>query len=256
MGILRYQFRRLLLLLALAPFVGVPAAAADEQGPHLIITYQTSPKDRPELWEYAASQWLDRLDAWRQDDVFTEYRLLLNSYVDDYTWDAMLIVRFGDYAQIRHWNEIEKNNPGGLDSAGLQFVTPDHSYLANRPFSRRSTAADPAQPVYFVIPYEYRSEAEYERYAQTYVLPQFDGWVDAEILNGYEVLLNRHPTGKPWDVLLVLEYRDIASFGQRDDVKWELRGGLAERPDWKLVSDIKQEFRTELETVIAEPVRR
>lgn len=246
--------RGLGLPMALLLFVTAPVSA-EEDNPQLLITYQAAAEDRPDLWRYAAETWVERLERWQRDEVFADYRLLVNSYVDDFTWDAMLILGFDQYSQVDRWNEVEKENPGGLDSEGLMIVTPDHSYLANKRFERRAADADPTRPVYFVIPYEYRSEAEYERYAQVYVLPQFDGWIDAGILNRYEVLLNRHPTGKPWDTLLLLEYRDTASFGQRDDVKWQIRSGLDERPDWKIISDIKQEFRTEWETVIAERVK-
>lgn len=242
-------------LVSLTLFLGGPAVA-EEQDIQLLITYQTAAEDRPGLYEYAADRWITALDGWKKDGVFSDYRLLINSYVDDYTWDAMLTLKFDEYGQIRRWNEIERTRPAGLDSQGLEFITPDHTFLANRPFDRRASDADPTSAVYFVIPYAYRSEAEYLRYAQVYVLPQFNGWVDRGIINGYEVLLNRHPTGKPWDALLVIEYRDLESFGQRDDIKWSVRDDLNEKPDWKLISDIKHDFRTEWETVIAEPVRR
>lgn len=244
------------LMASLLGSLAASGLAAQEGGAHLIITYQASPEDRPALYEYARSSFLDRLDAWQAEGVLQEHRVLFNSYVEDFTWDLALVLRFDDYANLDRWKEIEKQLPGGLDEEGLRLARPDHSFLANERFSGRSQDPDPSDPVYFAIPYAYRSEAEYERYAQVYVLPQFDGWVEEGILNGYEVFLNRHPTGKPWDVLLLLEYRDTSAFGLRDDVKWGVRATLEEIPDWKLVSDIKHTFRTEWETVIAEPVRR
>lgn len=236
--------------------LAAPGLFAQESGAHLIITYQAASEERPALWEYARTSFLDRLEGWEREGVFQGHRLLFNSYVEDYTWDLALILRFDDYTGLDRWKEVEKGMPGGLDEEGLRLARPDHSYLSNVHFSARAEEPDPTDPVYFAIPYAYRSQAEYERYAQVYVLPQFDGWIDEGILNGYEVFLNRHPTGKPWDVLLLLEYRDTSAFGLRDDVKWGVRSRLEENPDWKLVSDIKHDFRTEWETVIAELVRR
>lgn len=229
---------------------------AQEGGTHLIITYQAEPQDRPALWEYAHGPWQDRLEGWRGEGIFQSYRILFNSYVDDHSWDVMLVLRFDDYGTVERWNDVEKQTPAGLDESGLRLAIPDHTYLANLRFHGMADDPDRKEAVYFVIPYEYASEAEYERYAQVYVLPQLDGWIGEGILNGYEILLNRHPTGKPWDVLFLLEYRNTSAFALRDDVKWGVREGLQEDPGWKLVSDNKHDFRIEGETVIAEPLWR
>jgi hypothetical protein len=238
--------------------LGVSQAVGAEpvkQSPYLMITYQAAAKDRAEMWKHAQGPWRERLNAWHKEGRFAEYRLLLNSYVDDYTWDAMLILNFDGYAQVEKWNEIEREFPSGLTKAGHAILTPDYTYLANRPFSRRAPEASPHEGVYFVIPYGYRKEGEYFNYAQVYILPQFEAWVDSKIAVGYEVFLNRHPTGKQWDSLLILQYKDTESFGQRDVVKDDVRVGLQEQPAWKLVSDIKHDFRTEWETTISEPIR-
>jgi hypothetical protein len=235
-----------------------PRAAGAEfqkQSPYMMITYQASPKDRPAMWKYAQGPWRERLNAWLKEGRFAEYRLLLNSYVDDYTWDAMLILNFDGYEQVEKWNAVEREFPSGLTGAGLGILTPDHTYLANRPFSRRAPDASPHEGVYFVIPYAYRKEGEYINYAQVYILPQFEGWVDSKIALGYEVFLNRHQTGQQWDSLLIIQYKNTEQFGQRDVLKDGVREGLEKQPAWKLVSDNKHDFRTEWETTIAEPIR-
>ena len=87
-----------------------------------------------------------------------------------------------------------------------------------------------------------------------YVIPQLKGWIENEILSNYGIYLNQHATGEPWDVLFILEYKDIKAFAQRDVLKWKVRENLKDNPSWKLISDIKWNYRSEKETVIAKAI--
>lgn len=256
----RYKVIVIISALFLASVIAIsrPAMAAEDeggQGPFIMITYQAEPRDRAAVREYASSDWRENLNRWRGDKSFADYRLLVNSYVDAYTWDVKLILQFNDYAQVENWNAIERRYPSGLDPSGMELLTPEHTYLANRFLNKRAEGSSQHDGVYFVIPYAYRSEGEYKNYVQVYVQPQFEAWVDSGIAVSYEVFLNRHPTGKPWDSLLVIQYKDTKSFGERDNLKWATRAELKDIPSWKLISDVKHDFRTEWETAIAEPIR-
>ena len=108
--------------------------------------------------------------------------------------------------------------------------------------------------VFFLIPYDYYPHTieEYIKYANTYVLPQIDGWMKEGILASYGIYLNRYSTSRPWKVLFILEYKDTLSFGARDRTIAKVRAALKDNPAWKSLSDTKQTIRVEKETVVAD----
>ncbi len=119
-----------------------------------------------------------------------------------------------------------------------------------------SVNGDTSKSVFFVIPYDVVDLEEYKPYVAGYVIPQMDGWIREGVLRSYSLYLNRYYAGKPWDSLLILEYKDMESFGQRENVIAKVRAALSTDPKWKALSDNKKNLGTEKETVLAEELKR
>jgi len=107
-----------------------------------------------------------------------------------------------------------------------------------------------------VVPYDVANLDEYRQYASGYVIPQMNGWLREGVLRSYSLFVNRFYTGKPWDALLILEYKDLDSFGRRESVKDKVRESLRSNPTWKALNENKRNTRTEKETIVAEELIR
>src|SRR5260370_23588051 len=119
-----------------------------------------------------------------------------------------------------------------------------------------SLNGEPSKSVFFVIPYDVVDLEEYKSYVAGYVIPQMDGWIREGVLRSYSLYLNRYYAGNPWDSLLILEYKDMESFGQRENVIAKVRAALSTDTKWKALSDNKKNLGTEKETMLAEEVKR
>ena len=62
-------------------------------------------------------------------------------------------------------------------------------------------------------------------------------------------LLQRYTAARPWDGLLVLQYKDDAALGQREKVVAQVRQELQNDAKWKALADSKQSIRTEKEAI-------
>jgi hypothetical protein len=227
-----------------------------DTGPlNLLITYRCEPADRPAFRAYLKSEGIRRFEEWKKEGVFEEYRFFFNWYVDEGTWDAMVMVRFREWTDVAGWKKIEESFPGGLSRAGLRFAEPLVTTSADVVWQKTGDGEPPdrKESVFPLLRYEYLGlVSEYKAYVDGYVIPQLDGWIDAGVLGSYQVLLNRFPTGDRWGSLLVLEYKDLESFGRRKHTKYKVREGLRENPEWKAYSDRKRTIRREKEPVITE----
>ena len=87
------------------------------------------------------------------------------------------------------------------------------------------------------------------------MIPQTDGWIREGVLSSYSLYLNRYYAGKPWDSLLILEYRNMESFGKRETVVASVRARLSGDAKWKALSENKKNIRTEKESVLGEELR-
>lgn len=234
----------------------VENANYDETGPlHLMITYRCDPANRPAFRTYLEEVADERLDELERSGRIADHAFYFNWYVDEVTWDAMLVVRFEDWTDVLHWREVERDHPGGLCAAGHALATPATTSSVDVLWESDPAAAreDSGDSVYLMIPYVYLGlVSEYRDYVKGYVIPQLDGWVEAGILRSYRVVLNRFPTGDRWKAQLMLEYRDVASFGRRKQVKDAVRERLRENSSWMEWSRIKRTIREELEPVISE----
>lgn len=254
--------RGLIVLLAL--LVAAPAAAqvaaqtAPQSGPQsgpteLLITYRARAADRPAFRAYLEGDETALLEGLKREGVLKGYQILFNPFVSTGTWDAMTVLDFRDYASTARWKAVERTRPGGLDAEGLKLAKPLQTYSADLAWEGIAPRqGPPADRVVYVIPYSYKDLGQYKSYVDGYVIPQVRGWMAQGVLSRYAIYLNRYPVGPPWDALFVYEYRDLESFGKREETVAKVRAGLRGDPAWKHWSDIKAGLRSESENTIAE----
>jgi hypothetical protein len=233
-------------------------ASSEQSGPTtLIITYRAAPANRTSFRDSILKTDIPRFEKWKDAGTLENYRLLFNWYVDENTWDMMAVLSFHQYSGIARWREIERTSPGGLSQESLRLGVPTSTYSADLNWhgTMPGVNGDTSKSVFFVIPYDVTSVEEYKPYVAGYVIPQMDGWIREGVLRSYTLYLNRYYAGKPWDSLLILEYKDMESFGQRESVVAKVRAALSTDPKWKALSDNKKNMRTEKETVLAEQLK-
>lgn len=257
---------RYLILCGLALFASHAALAQgsasarerDIGGPkHLVILYRTAPQNRAAFREYMASNGVSCFEDWKNKGIFQDYRVLFNWYVDDATWDMVVILNFGRYTDLGKWNVIERTAPGGLSKEALALASPFITYSMDLPFQRTSSSmkGSAASSVYLLIPYVYYPASSLEQYAQYldgYVIPQLDAWVRDGILVSYRIYVNRFQTSRPWQALFVLEYKDLEAFGHREKEVDKVKAELSSDSNWKALGDRKLAIRTEKETSAAD----
>lgn len=232
------------------------APIEEKGGPRqLLITYRCQAADRPAFRAYLQRDESALLDRLKKQGVLKGYQMLFNPFVTTGTWDSMLILNFSTYAQTQHWKELERKAPGGLSSAGLKLAKPIQTYSAD--LAWEETDKEPGTEVnhvFYVIPYSYNSLDQYKSYVDGYVIPQVKGWIKEGVLSRYAIYLNRYSVGDPWDALFIYEYRDLESFGKREETVTKVREPLRTNPEWKHLNDIKSTIRSESENTIAEVI--
>ena len=174
---------------------------------------------------------IPRFEKWKKAGVLKDYQILFNWFVDENTWDAAALLTFHKYADVSRWREVETISPGGLSDETLRLGAANNTYSVDLTWHGAAPIAnaEAGKRVFFVIPYDVVSLDEYKPYAAGYVIPQMEGWIKEGVLSSYSLYLNRYYAGKPWDALLVLEYKDMESFGQRDKRRREGAGGAQRR---------------------------
>ena len=245
----------LAFLIVLAALAWRSAHAADprDSGPlAIVITYHAMPANRAALRKAFEETEAPQFRRWRDEGVLQDARLLVNRHVDSVGWDAMAILTFSDYAGVQRWNRIERTSPAGLSAHALSLV----SAIETAPGDLlREGGKASAQGPYLVIPYELLIPVgEYLAYLDGYVVPQMDGWMEEGVLSRYGVFLPRYPAGRPWQSMLILEYKDDAALGARDVTTAKVRSRLKDNPKWKAISDAKKNVRNEKPPVIADAI--
>ena len=240
---------------SLAILLALPSNAADprEGGPlAIVITYRAAPANRTALRQLMEETEARQFQRWKDEGVVQSARLLVNRHVDSVTWDAMAILTFARYADVERWNAIERTSPAGLSPKALALT----SAIETAPGDlMREGGRDSARSVFLVIPYEYQVPLnEYLAYLDGYVVPQMDGWMEEGVLTRYGVFLARYPAGRPWQSMLILEYKDDQALGARDATTTKVRARLKDNPKWKAISDAKKNVRSEKPPVIADAV--
>jgi hypothetical protein len=230
-------------------------AAQEQSGPvTLIITYRCAAANRPSFRNSIVTVDKARFEKWKTDGTLQDYSLLFNWYVDENTWDMMAVLTFHTYADVARWREIERSSPGGLSHESLRLGAPTNTYSADLAWHGIAPDAKThsSKSVFFVIPYDVINIGEYKPYVSGYVIPQLEGWMREGVLASYNLHLNRYHAGRPWESLLILEYKDMESFGQRERVIAKVRAALNADPKWRALSENKKNIRTEKESVLAE----
>jgi hypothetical protein len=220
----------------------------------LLIQYRCPPANRPRLREAMAARGGPRLAALKSGGGLENYLVLFSRYVDSSNWDMLTLLSFRAYKDAIAWKDMESRAPAGLDPEDLQLTSAIHTYPLDRlRHDSPSAAVAPGAPVYLVIPYNLVvSPAEYMNYVDEYVRPQMEGWIRERVLSHYDLLLQRYTAGRPWDSLLILQYRDDAALGRRESVVAKVRQQLRSQPVWRALSGSKQTIRTEKEAIIAD----
>jgi hypothetical protein len=220
------------------------AAAATAQST-LVVELSAAPADRPQLRSLLAGEQAQRLDALRRQGLLQGYKLFFNRYPDTNRWDGLEELTFSNGAAASRWAALERTSPGGLSPAVLRLVT----HIVETPAEgvrRGGTRGAAADAPTLVIPYQVVvPSSQYLTYVDTYVAPQFDGWIAEGVLDSYEIQMSRFPAGRPWASLILLRYHDDAALGRRDETTALVRRRLAENPQWKAASDSKATVRTE-----------
>lgn len=242
-------------MLGAAAALPATVMAADELpggGPlYLLISYRCAAADRPAFrayWQNAS-----QFDALMTSGQLKSWQVLFNPVVDGDTWDAMAILGFTSFAATKAWHEIERTAPGGLSADGLKLARPLDTIAADLQWSGSAKGAEKqTDSVYYVIPYEYAAADQYRKYVDGYVIPQVKGWMAEGVLSGYRIFMNRYPVGRKWDSLFVYQYRNLTSFGRRDETVAKVRRTLVDDPVWKNYHEIKKDIRSEAENTIAE----
>ena len=222
---------------------------------NLLIVLNCKPGDRPAFRRAISTNTVLKLAELKKKGSVQSYRVLFNRFLDSETWDVLILADFANDAGPEIWSEIEAATPAGLDGEAARLITAGATYYADVVSHERIPTGDPSsKPVYMVIPYtiEPNSSDEYVKYAQAYVVPQLQGWMREGALAGWDLFVSRYAAARPWQAVLVLQYRDETALGQRDRVITKVRSELALNPEWKAVSDTKHKMRTELRAVIAD----
>lgn len=237
----------------LAAATEIPSAPAQSAGPMtLMISYHVAPANRPALRKELEGAGRSQFQKWKTDGVLKDFRLLFNRFADSDNLDAFVVLSFSSTAQMQQWKKIEAISPAGLTAKARALTVAIHSSQADLVRTQR-TSDTSADSVFIMIPYETLISApDYLKYADAYVIPQFEGWMSEGILAHYGVYVNRYPAGRPWSTMLILEYKNEAALGARESVVAKVRAKLKENPEWKAISDSKKNIRTEKQIVIAD----
>jgi hypothetical protein len=217
----------------------------------LIIQYRCAPAKRAEF-RRAMSSSQSVLNKLRSEGSIAEYHILFSRYVDTNSWDALLLLSFASYHDLLRWKDLEVSTPAGLSAEALELTISVESYPVDMVRSGRGSDR-PSSPVYFIIPYSLTvSAAAYQKYADDYVIPQFNGWIREGILSGFQMFMQRYTAARPWDTMIFLRYKDDQNFGRREEIVAKVRRELASNAVWKATSDNKQSVRVEKEAIIAD----
>jgi hypothetical protein len=237
---------------------GIAPAATTSARPDvraLSITYQAAPAQRAALRAALEGEASERLRRWRAEGVIAGSRILVNRHADSDLWDAMAIIEFPASGPDARWAALERSFPGALAPNQFAQLVSVHTVPVDL-LRRRAQAPVPASPVVLAIPYQALvSAADYLAYADGYALPQFDGWVREGVLAGYSLWSASFPAGRPWNHLLLLEYRDDAALARRDAVVAKVRAELKNNPEWRAISESKAKIREEKQPVVCEDLR-
>ncbi len=236
----------------------ISQASAQEDYPpgasRIVIMYKCDAANRPAALTAMRKNGVHRFEEWKKEGVIKDYLLLYNSFCDENTWDVMAVLSFETYVQTDKWRDVEEKFPGGLDNELTALLTPTQTYLSEAKWVY-GAELDKKNGLYMVIPYEHPDRNVYIDYVNSVLVPQFDGWMREGAINNWSILLTNHYPGKPWDVLLFLEYDGVDGLSQRGIARKATAKRLEEDPAWLLLrEEVSHQFRDEYEVVTARAI--
>ncbi|HEY1342331.1 MAG TPA: hypothetical protein VGF59_32715 [Bryobacteraceae bacterium] len=204
------KLARLLLCLG-AVTLGAQQDPNDAGPANLIITYRCAPEKRVALREYMRAQGLRRFEDLRRNTVLANYRVYFSRYVDTNNWDMMAVLTFAHFSDFDKWQRVERETPAGLPPEMLAQLL----YVSTYPVdlvAQKAADERPLHPVSLVVPYARTvGGPEYQEYFATTVRPQIESWMAKGVVTRYDLLAQRYGMARPWDGLLILEFKDDAS---------------------------------------------
>ena len=252
---IRYCCWLMLLSIGIPGAAEVPLNVRDSGTRNLLLLYRSKPENRPALRDYLRRSVLPRLRAMEKTGSLAKERILFSRYVDTENWDALVFLQFPTPEAASAWSRVEAEKPAGLDAEGLRLITAISTYPLDR-MQSGPASSETANPVFLVLPYDYTvSPDDYIAYLHDYVKPQVDGWIEAGVLENYDMYIGRDASGRPWSSVLLLEYKDDEAFGRRAAVINAVRAKLRNNSDWKAISDRKQSVRVERAAIIADQIQ-
>jgi hypothetical protein len=240
--------------LALLCLAGVARAdSAQPDYPALVIGYEVAPANRQAFRHEVEAAGVRQFQHWKDDGILKEFRLLFSRHADAGNWDAMALLTFASASEAARWKAVERDAPAGLTPKALSLVSAIRSTPVE--LARAKSGAAGSGSVFVAIPYALSVPGgEYLKYADGYVLPQFDGWIGEKALAGYQIYLATLPAARPWAALAILQYRDDQALARREEVTARVRGRLKENPEWRAIAENKKNVRDEKQAVIADPL--
>lgn len=246
----------ILLWCALPVYAQEPYSQLLSQGPlTLLIAYKCKPENRVKLRDRMIDSEIANLAKWKQAGLLAGYRILFSRYLDTDNYDMLSLLSFKTYSEVSQWKSVEQTSPGGLSQVALTFVTSATTYAMDRVRYAASTQPQSSkkEPVFLIVPYDYSVSADqYVSYLDGYVLPQLNGWMQEQVLSGYDIYLARYAADRPWSSMLVLEYADDQALGKRESIVAKVRSQLQRNAEWRALSEHKQSVRVEKEAIIAD----
>lgn len=239
-----------------AQTVGKRIRAGEDDGEtHLVLTYKAPIEKRIAFRKYMEGTGITQFEGWKNKGVFTGYKILFATQVNEHLPDMWVILDFAKFSDIAKWHAIQRDYPGGLAPEGIALGAPQTDTYSDLVWQGGVAKTDQSKSLYMIIPYiSLVASQKYEDFVNKYVVPQLTGWVESGLMPSYAIYLNQNPTNAPWHSLLLLEYDGIRGIALRDSLKEKIRGRLANDPGYKQYSEIKTTIRKELEPATFEVV--
>jgi hypothetical protein len=250
----------------LGPAIQATAQENPEGPTSLFLSYECKPEKRPAFRAWLEGPGGAQFEKWKKAGTVKDYLILFSSYVNPGMWDAMIRLDFDHYVDTQKWRVVERTMPAGLSAEALAACSPVSSYLADLGWSKTGPNRDLAKTIYKMIPYHWASagggqtgvadpRSRYKTFFEAGKKLELESWVDEGAVSWFGVYINQLPAGKPWDVLFMLEYRDVVGLARRDVAKQIMRKQrLMDNPGWKFAWEAAPESRDMMEIVLADPV--
>jgi hypothetical protein len=221
----------------------------------MVIGFKSAPQDRPAFRAYLEKSGAAQFERWQHEGVFASYQLLFSVSANQDLNDLTVILHFDHFADQAKWEKVERLAAGGLATAAHYTAVPMQSEFADSFRSGSLPGRDPRKAVCMIIPYQVPgSMAEYQKYADEYVIPQMEGWMKHGVMGAYALYVNQNPAGAKWATLLVQEYVGYEGLAQREVMKDQVRQELDSNPRWKHWAQNKGDIRHEGRPIVALPI--